>query len=88
MANTYSEIFEAEILRRIHNMNGLWIDIISGDVHKACGGYPGPNHRMPICCSTMRRLMSGNDEILPGGPAKGNGATLTIRYYRINHPKV
>ena len=85
---TYTEIFEAEIQRRIHNMPGLWLDINAGDVHRACGGYPGTNHKMPICCHAMRKLMRDSDMILPGGPAKGNGASLTIRYFRKNHPNI
>ena len=86
-SGTYTEIFEAEIRRRIDSMWGLWTDINAGEVHRACGGYPGSNHKMPICCQTMRKLMNGTDMVLPGGPAKGNGASLTIRYFRRNHPK-
>jgi len=84
---TYTEIFEAEIMRRIQNMRGLWIDLVARDIHIACGGYPGSNHKMPICCHAMRKLMKGTDEILPGGPSKGNGASLKIRYFRRNHQK-
>jgi hypothetical protein len=84
--SSYVDIFSEEIQRRISNMRGLWIDLKAGDIHTACGGYPGPNHRMKSCCHAMRKAMRGSDEILPGGPPKGNGASLKIRYYKGNHP--
>lgn len=83
--STYVDVFLAEVERRITGMKGLWIDLQAREIHIACGGYPGPNHKMPSCCRAMRIAMRGNDEILPGGPAKGNGASLTIRYYKRNH---
>jgi 5-methylcytosine-specific restriction protein A len=30
----------------------------SGELHRLVGGYPGKNHRMPVCCSTMRSEMN------------------------------
>jgi len=56
-----------------------YIDIRSGDLHKAVGSYPGNNHRMPICCFVMRSYMVAGDEILEQ-PPKDNGASLIIRY--------
>ena len=56
-----------------------YIDIRSGDLHKAVGSYPGNNHRMPICCSVMRSYMVAGDQILEQ-PPKGNGASLIIWY--------
>jgi len=57
-----------------------YIDITSGELHRYVGGYPGPNHRMPVCCDVMRRMMQAGDKILYE-PPKGKGATLKIRYY-------
>lgn len=57
-----------------------FIDISSGELHLLVGGYPGPNHSMPTCCSVMRSVMTERDEIL-AQPPKGNGASLLIRYY-------
>jgi len=54
--------------------------VVSGDLHRVVGGYPGPNHRMPICCNVMKKMMQLGDEILYE-PPKGQGATLTIKYY-------
>ena len=66
---------------KIENMNGDYIDLISGNIHRELGGYPGKNHRMPPCCKAMRNLMSDQDKVI-NEPKKGNGATLTIRYYK------
>lgn len=56
-----------------------YIDINSGKLHRAVGGYPKPTPRMPICCAVMRKEMRSGDSIL-AQPPKGNGANLTIRY--------
>ncbi len=55
------------------------INVNSGELHRALGGYPGPNHRMPVCCDAMYQEMRAGDQIL-NAPAKGKGASLTIRY--------
>lgn len=55
------------------------VEINSGDVHRALGGYPGRDHRMPVCCDVMYAEMTSSDEIL-SAPPKGKGAALTIRY--------
>jgi 5-methylcytosine-specific restriction protein A len=55
------------------------IDIISGELHRKVGGYPGPNHRMPVLCGIMKRIMLPGDKII-SEPPSGSGATLRIRY--------
>jgi hypothetical protein len=55
------------------------IEITAGQLHRAVGGYPGPAHRMPVCCSVMRQEMSATDRIV-AQPPKGNGASLCIAY--------
>ena len=55
------------------------IDVLSGDLHRGVGDYPGSNHRMPICCNVMRQNMKPGDIVLRE-PPKGNGATVEIRY--------
>jgi len=55
------------------------IKVNSGELHRALGGYPGSNHRMPVCCDAMYQEMRAGDRIL-SAPAKGKGASLTIRY--------
>ena len=56
-----------------------YVDVKSGELHRRVGGYPGHNHRMPVCCQVMRRNMKPDDIILEEPPS-GQGATLVIRY--------
>jgi len=56
-----------------------FLDVVAGDLHRTVGGYPGPDHRMPICCDVMRKTMKPSDEAL-SSPPKGKGASLRIRY--------
>lgn len=56
-----------------------YIDVESGYLHRIVGGYPGRNHKMPLCCRVMRSFMKKNDIILYSPPS-GKGATLRIRY--------
>ncbi len=51
----------------------------AGDLHRIVGGYPGNNHRMPVCCAVMRSFMRSDDRFLYQ-PPKGNGASLEIEY--------
>lgn len=57
------------------------IDVNAGDLHAKVGGYPGRDHRMPVCCSVMRSSMdsAAGDTILSEPPSR-QGASLTIRY--------
>lgn len=55
------------------------IDVNSGDLHRRVGGYPGHDHRMPVCCDVMRSYMDSRDTIL-SEPPKEDGATVVIRY--------
>ena len=55
------------------------VEIVSGNLHRSVGGYPGRNHRMPMCCSAMRQAMRPGDVVI-ASPPKGQGATLRIRY--------
>lgn len=57
-----------------------YVDVAAGKLHAHVGGYPSPNHRMPTCCSVMRRKMKSSDQLL-SSPLKGKGAELKIRYY-------
>lgn len=78
-----AEIFMEELNQMMKNAKEAGykhIDITSRDLHTKVGGYPGRDHRMPTCCNVMRSLMKAGDKILQA-PPKGDGATLTIRYY-------
>lgn len=77
-----TEAFRAELdarIRRAEAAQMTFIEIVSGELHRAVGGYPGPDHRMPMCCAVMRAAMRGGDHILHAPPS-GQGATLRIRY--------
>ena len=65
-----------------------FIEINAGDLHRRIGSYPGSDHRMPMCCEVMRSERRRGDEII-SSPAKGVGASLTIRYRlpRENNPR-
>ncbi len=66
---------------KLSTIKNDYIDLNSGEIHRELGGYPGKNHSMPSCCEAMRRLMTKQDYILKQ-PLKGNGASLTIRYFK------
>lgn len=68
-----------EIFKEAQQQNQPFIDVKAGELHRRVGGYPSRNHRMPLCCRAMRRIMQPGDEILDE-PRSGMGATLTIRY--------
>ncbi len=55
------------------------IQVKSGDLHRAVGGYPGHIHRLPTCCRVMKRNMKPEDQILQQPPS-GTGATLIIQF--------
>jgi 5-methylcytosine-specific restriction protein A len=45
------------------------------------GGYPGRDHRVPICCKVMKSAMARDYGDMPlQEPPSGQGASLTIRY--------
>ena len=80
--------FEAELARMfdeamISGKGSLIVE--AGRLHRRVGGYPGNNHRMPVCCGVMRSEMVDDfDEVLYE-PPKGNGASLRIEY-RLRRP--
>lgn len=59
-----------------------FLDVKSGDLHRAVGGYPGSNHNMPGCCSVMYQNMKEGDEVLAAPPGR-LGASVLIRYNNI-----
>lgn len=55
------------------------IEINSGDLHRALGGYPADKHQMPSCCDVMHEERGAGDQMI-SSPPSGRGASLTIRY--------
>ena len=74
-------IKEIEKIRQKFRAKGeAYVDIVSGDIHRNLGGYPGKNHRMQSCCRAMYEAMNTKDEVLYA-PKSTYGATVKIRYY-------
>src|SRR6266446_374220 len=55
------------------------VRITAGALHSTLGGYPGQDHRMPVCCGVMRNATIAGDTVI-ASPPSGQGATLTIEY--------
>jgi hypothetical protein len=66
-------------IRRAEARGAPHVEVNAGELHRQMGGYPGPKHRMPVCCEAMYGEKRDGDEII-SAPAKGKGAKLTIRY--------
>jgi hypothetical protein len=56
-----------------------YLDVNAGDLHREVGGYPGRDHRMPLCCAVMRAALRDGDVVL-SEPPRGAGSSLLIRY--------
>jgi 5-methylcytosine-specific restriction protein A len=67
------------IFATAHQSGRSSIEVQAGELHRQVGGYPGPNHRMPVCCGVMSSSMKKGDQILQAPPS-GKGASLIIRY--------
>ena len=61
------------------------VRVATGDLHRVVGGYPGSDHRIPVCCQVMTSTMAPGDTIVEVPPS-GMGASLTIEY-RLPRPK-
>jgi len=77
-ANTFRQELSG-LFSRAQDAGRTSIEVNSGKLHRSLGGYPGIHHRMPVCCDAMYQEMRAGDRIL-SAPAKGKGASLTIRY--------
>jgi 5-methylcytosine-specific restriction protein A len=74
--------FRQAIQRKLSSARRLGkssIELVSGDLHRELGGYPGTNHAMPSCCNAMYEAMKSGDQIV-SSPPKRLGATLRIKY--------
>lgn len=68
-----------DLFKRAEEKGMTSVTIRSGTLHRHVGGYPGTNHRMPVCCDVMYSLMNDRDRVLQS-PPKGKGANLVIEY--------
>jgi len=69
----------SQIFRESEEKGLSSIEVLAKDLHQRLGGYPSPNHRMPVCCDVMRSDMKLGDTVV-SEPKKGKGASLKIRY--------
>lgn len=77
-----SSVFQSELkaqLSRAADRGAPSVVINSGELHRAIGGYPGRNHRMPVCCEAMYAEKRDGDRVI-SSPPKGKGASLSIEY--------
>ena len=77
-----AEEFQSELDRIFSSAQQVgkpFIEVTSGDLHRSVGGYPGLNHRIPMCCGVMKRNMKPGDKIVRQPPS-GLGATLIVRF--------
>ena len=63
------------------------IVVRAGDLHRIVGGYPGPDHRMPVCCNVMYAEMLDDADSILAAPRKGKGASLVIEYMLPRPPR-
>ena len=64
---------------RAEKRRAINLVVNSGELHRAVGGYPGPNERLQTCCEAMKEEMKSGDVIM-GDLDNCRGAALTIRY--------
>jgi hypothetical protein len=67
------------ILNAGRQIGKSYVDVESGSLHRQVGGYPDSNHRMPVCCEVMRRMMRRGDSVLKE-PSSEQDTALLIRY--------
>ena len=68
-----------ELLQKAETLGFVAADVNSGQLHRRVGGYPGQDHKMPICCEVMYSEMNPSDEIV-AQPDSGKGASVVVRY--------
>jgi len=69
----------AKLVEAGEELGFVAVDVNAGNLHRRVGGYPGEDHRMPMCCEAMRQAAT-SDDVVVSEPPSGQGASLTIRY--------
>lgn len=69
-------------LRRAQRQGRAHHEINAGELHRTLGGYPSSDssHRMPICCSAIRKLVDRQRDAIVFAPPSGDGAAFTVRF--------
>lgn len=68
-----------KVLEEATQSGAAFVDVTSADLHRRVGGYPGPLHAMPTCCSVLRAAMTSVDTVV-AAPPNGIGTSLATRY--------
>lgn len=68
-----------DLLSKAESLGFVAVEINSGNLHRKVGGYPGADHRMPICCEVIYNAMAPGDEVV-SQPESGKGASVVVRY--------
>lgn len=79
----YADDFARELKAILETGEGCGFaaaEVNAGNLHRRLGGYPGFDHRMPVCCDVMRLAMVVGDSVVIE-PEGGPEASLTIRYH-------
>lgn len=66
-----------DLLGKAESLGFGAVEINSGNMHRKVGGYPGSDHRMPICCEVMYSAMAPGDEVVCQ-PESGKGASVVV----------
>jgi hypothetical protein len=83
-AGTTAQAFLNELMAMMREAQRAGMDAVeieAGELHRRVGGYPGRDHRMPMCCGVMREQFSEEwgDRVLHEPPG-GQGASLKFSY--------
>lgn len=76
--NPFAAALEQQ-MEKARNNGASSLTITSKELHQLVGGYPGPNHKMPTCCTAMYNAM-GEGDVIVAKPPSGKGASLKITY--------
>jgi hypothetical protein len=81
MASTREDFIRSleEVFAESERLGLSFVGLTAKALHQRAGGYPGKDHRMPVCCDVMRSVMTAHDSIVEQ-PPKGDGASLLIHY--------
>jgi len=58
------ELALGHLFKEAEEQGRSYVDVNAGELHRKVGGYPGRNHRVPLCCEVMRKNMQTADQIL------------------------
>lgn len=67
------------LLTAAHEQGKPEVVVSAEELHRDVGGYPGGDHRMPMCCSVMKAAMRLGDSVA-ASPTSGQGASFAVRY--------